>query len=395
MGQGRPRHLGCPRKSCYLSMKIAIDARTYSWTGIGRYTRNLLNEFSRLDHAHRFTVLMRSEDAQKLTDDDRWQKQPERFMIHIVEGSYYSWREQVIFWRQIARLPVDLTHFTHFNVPLLFRRPFVVTIHDITRFIFPGQVQRGLIHQLVYEYIFQQTLARAQAAICVSQTTADELTHLPVRVPALAPVIYEGVESSFFAPISSNDRHQLRQVLKTTAPYLLFVGVWMSHKNLNRLLEAFAQIRARYPELHLVITGTAHPGYLEVSDIAAHYGVAQAIHLPGFIDHALLPALYAESKVFLFPSLYEGFGLPPLEAAACGTPVIASNVASIPEIMDGAATLINPEYTADMVNAVERILSDEAWRRQRTVRAREHVQQFTWKSCAQKTIELYERVGKR
>lgn len=363
-------------------MRIAIDARTLGWTGIGRYTSNLLFHLAKLPAEHHFVVLVgRTKPEFAL---------PKNFEFVAVEPSYYSWREQIVFWRELQRLKADLFHFTHFNVPVFFRRPYVVTIHDITRFIFPGQRRQSLTQQLAYEHVLSQAVRHARHIICVSQTTQAELQHLPLgRLPP-TQVIYEGVETQFFDPIRPDDQQKVRMMLGTRDPYLLSVGVWMSHKNLRRVFEAYRQLVLDHPSLKLVVTGKPRPGYMNMAKIARELAMADKVLFPGFVPHHLLPALYAQALCFVFPSLYEGFGLPPLEAAAVGTPVVAAHVSSIPEVMGQAARYCNPEYVPGLVSAVRQLLDEPARREWLRQVGQSHARQFSWEKCARRHLEVYQ-----
>lgn len=371
-------------------MKIAIDARAYSWAGIGRYIQNILEQLARIPSPHHFLVLLSAEDV-AAAKASSWYRQP-NFNVILVEGSYYSWQEQTTFLYQLQSITADLFHFTHFNVPLLFSRPYVVTIHDSTRFIFPGQRHPTLFRQLTYEMVFKRAVERAQGVVCVSGTTRQDLASLPLRLPAVVETIYEGVDH-FSLNITPRQRQVVRDLMATPDPYLLFVGVWMSHKNLRRLLQAFSLIQSRYPHLKLVITGQKQTGYVDIKDLVRVLGLGSQVIFPGKIAADLLPALYAEALALVFPSLYEGFGLPALEAAACGTPVVASNVSSLPEIMGSAAQYINPEDTFDIASGIVRILSDETRRKELIVAGREQAKKFKWRICGEQLLQLYERLG--
>jgi glycosyltransferase involved in cell wall biosynthesis len=293
-------------------MHIAIDARSIFWTGVGRYIRNILHTFARKDTSHTFTVLVPYHEIANVRKSLNLPK--ETFTLRPVEGSYYSWKEQTVFLKQLYEVEADLFHFMHFNVPLLFRKPYVVTIHDITRFIFPGQKSQALVQQVGYEVVFARAVARARAAICVSENTRQELYQLPVTLPE-SRTIRIGIEKQFFSPVDEHARQQVFSLLGANQPYLLYVGVWMSHKNLRRLLEAFCLVKKQHPRLKLVVTGKPVPGYVDVVHLAQRMGIQHDVIFPGFVSHALLPALYAGAQCFVFPGLYEGFGLPPLEAA--------------------------------------------------------------------------------
>lgn len=372
-------------------MIIAIDARAYSWAGIGRYTRNLLAHLVKLSCDHQFVALVGEGDAtaREALATLAAQVSANKLRVVPVEGSYYSWREQTMLAFKLLRVRADLFHFTHFNVPLLFRKPYVVTIHDITRFIFPGQTTQNVWRQLIHEYVFMKAIDRARTVIAVSKFTSNELTRLPLRLPHIVTV-HEGVEDTFFSSVAASDRQRIRLMLGTNNPFILFVGVWMSHKNLRRLLEAFRLVRLTLPSLALVITGKPRPGYVNIARVTADLGLTDHVFFPEFVPRQLLSALYAEARCLVLPSLYEGFGLPPLEAAACGTPSVVSGVTSLPEVMSNAAEYVNPEYVPGIAAGILRVLTDVSRRRLVIEKGRQRVQQFHWDDVARRYLTVYE-----
>lgn len=364
-------------------MRVVIDGRAIAWTGVGRYIRHLLAAFKELAIRHELVVAV---PALSRALADGWPQV-------IVDGSYYSWREQLELGWKLRRLKADLWHFPHFNVPVWFDRPYVVTIHDTTRFFFPGQRHTGWWQQCMYEQVFGRAVARARAVITVSHTTRAELQRLPLNLPPVTTVIPEAVGADFLRPVTLAARRQLRARLKLAAPYVLFVGVWMSHKNIERLLLAFSRLRREQPELWLVITGQARAGYVDVPALARRCGVTERVCFPGFVEEALLPALYAESEALVFPSLYEGFGLPTLEAAAVGVPVVASTVSSLPEVLGQAAHYVNPEDVAGIAAGIKRVLMDQSYRTELVARGRRLVQDFSWQKTARQTLQIYDMLN--
>lgn len=370
--------------------RIAIDCRAYGWAGIGRYTRSLLKALLALESRHTFIALVGEKDAASLRRDlDAWIASGQ-LQVKTVEDSYYSWREQTLFWYQVENLQADLIHFTHFNVPVFLQKRYVVTIHDVTRFFFPGQTQQGLLKQAVYEWVFQRAVERATRVIVVSETTRQALHDLQLFLRRDPSVIFEGVEEEFFEPISATQRAKVHMLAGTQKQYILYVGVWMNHKNLPRLLRAFASVRRRFPDLKLVMTGKPKPTYVNMLKLARAAGVADHVLFLGFVPEELLPALYAEAACVCLPSLYEGFGLPALEAAAAEAPVVTSNLGASAEIMKGSALLVNPEYEPGLVRALEQILGEKKLRRELIEKGKQRARQFDWGRCARETLAVYE-----
>jgi glycosyltransferase involved in cell wall biosynthesis len=243
----------------------------------------------------------------------------------------------------------------------------------------------------VYERIFQRVVERARGVICVSEATRQELAVLPLAMPSLVRVIPEAAGRVFHLPVSPHFRERARLLLGFQEPFLLYVGVWMSHKNLPRILGAYARVIEEYPRLKLVMTGRPRRGYVGVDRVARSLGLEndRIIYL-GFAPHDLLPALYAEAAALVLPSLYEGFGLTALEAGAAGTPVVASHVASLPEVMGEAAEYVNPEYVPGIAAGILRVLKSEDRRRDLVQRGRARAALFNWESAAKQTLAMYE-----
>ena len=376
-------------------MHIVLDARAYSWAGVGRYVRNLVWGLAQVDKKNTYLILLGKKDKQ-LFEESKVSLLQKNIEVRFVESSYYSWREQTIFWWQLRNIKADLWHFPNFNMPVLFNKPYVVTVHDTTRFIFPGQTSQSLAKQVIYEQVFKHAVERAQAVIFVSKATKDSLQDLLIKTPKLTKVIYEGLEDRLKSPAGAKEKNKVRQLIGGSNPYLLYVGVWMNHKNIPRLIEAFSNATLKNKDTKLVITGKAKKKYVDVGAVADKLGIKKdKIIFVGYVDDQLLPALYSEAEALLFPSLYEGFGLPAIEAAAMGTPVITSNVSSLPEIMGDAAVYVNPEDVEGIRRAIERVTTDSKYREALIEKGISRAKAFDWLQCARETMHMYESVAKK
>ncbi|MDP3685236.1 MAG: glycosyltransferase family 1 protein [bacterium] len=371
-------------------MRIGIDARAYGWTGIGRYARNLLATVTTearaaTDAPLEFVVFVPARYARDVSELPHTTAIP-------VRDSYYSWYEQAGFLLRLLATKVDLIHFLNFNAPIGYRRPFVVTIHDLTRFHFPGERHRSRFHQWAYAKVFSSAVHGAERIIAVSQFTKEELIQ---KFPSVAPkvsVISEGVEERFFASPASSDNAVLRR-LGIPTPYVLYVGLWMKHKNLPGLLEAFKAARAAGFAGSLVVTGDEGSGGEHVRHVPEAAELRDALILPGRVSDEDLPTLYRHARAFVFPSFSEGFGLPPLEAMASGTPVIAARASSLPEILGDAALYADPHSPKQIAAALLLLEADPHLRRQLQDRGRNRAAQFSWAQCGRETLALYRGLG--
>lgn len=371
-------------------MHIGIDARAYGWTGIGRYVRNLLTELAEAAERARASIPVRELVVFAPPRYARSLSSLPRTRVVPVRDSYYSLYEQTGFLKALLAERLDLLHFPNFNAPILYRRPSVVTVHDLTRFRFPGQRHRGPLRQLAYETVFRTAVQHARHVVAVSHFTKDRVLE---RFPAAASkisVVYQGVEERFFSPAGSGDDDVLLG-LGIRRPYVLYVGLWMRHKNLPRLVEAFTMLRASGYSGTLVVTGEGRSWDEDVAGLVERAGVAPHIVLPGRVDDRALAALYRGADALAFPSLSEGFGLPPLEAMASGIPVVAARAGSLPEILGDAALFADPEKPAELAAALQLVISDAVVRAQLVRRGRERASGFSWRRTAQQTLAVYER----
>ncbi len=382
-------------------MHVVIDARYVSrhQSGVGHYTRRLVGGLATIDLRNRYTCLIaRGSPGLPVPTGEggRWDCWPTRvsFENHLVGDLWMLGYLPLRLWRLAADVYHGPAVFLPF-VKLGYRT--VVTIHDLVSFLFPRTVPRKYA---LYMRLMTRLAARsADRIIAVSGATRDDLTRV-LRVPDdKVVVIHEAVAPEFGAPSDSGmveavvDRYGIRR------PYCLFVGNLEPRKNLGRLVEAFGLLRARglagagvaaLPQL--VLVGTRGWLYNGVMSAVEAHGGAPDIVFTGYVAPADLPALYAGAACFVFPSLYEGFGLPVLEAMAAGTPVVASRVGAIPEVAGDAALLVDARRPVELAEAIAAVLTDPGLRSRLVTRGRARARLFTWEAVAEQTLAVFQAV---
>jgi len=371
-------------------MKIGIDARIYGagFTGIGRYVHELISNLLEIDDKNEYVLFMNSPRYEEFNVPNG------RVKKVLVNARHYSFAEQLRFWWMLRKENVDLMHFTHFNAPILYKRPSVVTIHDLTLHFYPGKKMTSLHRRLAYQLVMKSVTGHAAQVIAVSENTKKDLVEL-IKVPEeKIRVIYEGVNNEFKEITNKDVLTDIKKKYGIVKPYLLYTGVWRSHKNLVNLIKAFSYLKKDDNfDGQLVITGKEDPLYLEVRATIQDLGLEGDIVFTDMVPEEDLPALYSAAKLYVFPSLYEGFGLPPLEAMSCGTPVAASKAACIPEICgEDNAVFFDPYDPTDISDGVMKIWLNEELQKELVVKGRERIKKFSWKKMAREILKTYESV---
>lgn len=368
-------------------MRIGIDARFYSsaFTGIGRYVHELVHYLVKLDKKHEYVLFMNQPQY------DEFEPPSKRVKKVLVGAKHYSFAEQTKFWWKIKRAKVDLMHFTHFNAPVLYRGKSVVTIHDLTLSFFPGKKMRKTVHRWGYKLALGSVLKKAARVIAVSEHTKQDLVEVARVSPSRVDVIYQGVNENFGPRAKHEENEEVLKRYGITKDYLLYTGVWRGHKNLVNLIKAFALLREdEHFDVQLVITGNEDPHYPEVKRTVKELDVEHDVIFTGLVPEEELLSFYQEAELFVFPSLYEGFGLPPLEAMRCGTPVVASKASCIPEICgEGNAQFFDPYDPTEMMESMKRVLLDEKLRAELRDNGLKHSRKFSWEKMAEKTLAVY------
>ncbi|MCD6519611.1 MAG: glycosyltransferase family 4 protein [Anaerolineae bacterium] len=372
-------------------MRIGIDytAAVRQHAGIGRYTRELVAALAKLDHSNSY-ILFSAGRPERTT----W---PKNFRLRSLP---LSDRHLAILWQRL-RLPlpiecflgkIDLYHSPDFVLPPVLCARTLLTVHDLSFLRHPECFPAPLL-----EYLTQavpRSVQRADLILADSQSTRQdiiELLHIP---PERVAVIYAGVDPRFQPSRQDPSAEKVLQRYNIPRPYLLGLGTLQPRKNFARLIKAYHLLRQRWhiPH-HLVIGGTR--GWLdeEIDQTIQELDLTQEVHLIGFVADEDLPILYSMADLFVFPSLYEGFGIPVLEAMACGTPVVTSSTSSLPEVAGEAALLVPPTDVEALAEAMAKLLEDEELRADLQRKGFLQIKRFTWRKAAQKLLQIYDDLG--
>ena len=368
-------------------MRVAIDIRKLHDFGIGTYIRNLLRHLARLDRDTEFVLFCQSHDCANV-------KELGANFRGVPEGSApYSLREQLSLPLLARREKADVYHAPHYVLPPLISGRSVVTIHDCIHLMFPEYLPYRLGKIYARAMMYSAT-HRADRILTVSESSKrDILRFFPVRPEKIA-VIYNAIDETFRVPPTEDAVARVRERYQLQDPFVLYVGNVKPHKNVSRLIEAFALVRGRRTDgLKLVIIGDEISKFQTLRRTVLRHKLHKHVRFLGFVPDGTLSVLYRLASVFVFPSLYEGFGLPPLEAMACGAPVITSNVSSLPEVMGGAALLVDPYSAESIANAIERVLSDPVLAADLRAKGLARAQDFSWEQSVARTLEIYREVA--
>lgn len=378
-------------------MRVAIDysAAVNQRAGIGRLVRNQVRALAELDQVNEYVLLHARPNPGAIREFPAAPNFRRRQLALSERWLAILWyRARAPFPANALTGPVDLFHSPDFVLPPLRRTAGVVTVHDLAFLVQPECADDNLRAYL--EMVVPRSVRRADLVIADSENTRNDVVVLLGVPPERVDVIPGGVEERF-APVSDpTDLQNARRMVGVgDAPFIVAVGVLEPRKNLPRLMDAFAALRSdrKLPDHKLVLGGGR--GW-RVDGILAHHAaspVRDDILLPGFVPDALLPALYSAADLLAFPSLYEGFGLPLLEAMACGTPVVSSNASCLPEMAEGAALMIDPTRTDDLAHAMFRAIDDTALRQQLRAQGLERAATYTWEGAASRLLAAYQRVA--
>lgn len=364
---------------------IGIDARKVQDFGIGTYIRNLIRGLAEIDDENRYLLLVRTPQGRAALSD-----LPQNFQVVLERSPVYSARELVALSWRLFRLNLDLYHSTHYVLPAIVPSRVVVTIHDIIHLLYPEFLPSRLAF-LYAQRMIRRSLSRGDRIIAVSRNTRDDLKQYFEVDPAKIEVVHNGVDDVFRRRLSAEELDRSLRNLELDRPYVLFVGnPAKPHKNLDNVIQAYAKARQIHSfDAPLVCVGDRSAAEFKIRQRAEQLGIGDKVLLLGHVAGEALPAIYQGATLFLYPTLYEGFGLPVVEAMASGVALITSNTSSLKEIAEGYAHLVDPLDVDGIARAIARCMSDGEHREALAKLGLKRADDFHWKRTAERTREVY------
>ena len=357
-------------------MNILFDYRMKDWSGIGRYSSNLVDNLNNISINNKLFLLSNSQKTNETN-----------FKNIICNSDVFSISEQLELPILNSKGKFDLFHSPHFVFPIFNFKKLVLTIHDLTPLLFPEYFSK--IARLYMKWMIWLAKFKANKIIAVSENTKQDLINKFGIDKGKIAVVYNGVDVSYEIINNQTRLSQVKEKYETGQEYILYVGNVKPHKNISRLLKAFSMVNRNSK---LIIVGKRNKVYDEVHKIIKEYQLKDKVVFTEFVPDEDLLLLYNAATVFVYPSLYEGFGLPPLEAMACGTPVITSNVSSLPEVVGDAAITIDPYDIDELVNEINNVISNPKLQQKLSRKGLNRAKKFTWRKAAEETLKVYEEV---
>jgi glycosyltransferase involved in cell wall biosynthesis len=361
--------------------RIVIDAREYT-TSTGRYVFQLVQYLERIDSQNDYVVLLKPRDM------DVYPFSNPRFSKLASPYKEFTFAEQLGLLRQIKSLKPDLVHFGKDHQPVLYRGRAVTTMHDLTTARFVNPDKNALLFkfkQFIYKKVVKRVARKSRQIITPSQYVKDDIANFTGVSPDKITVTYEAADAITDAaePVKNLAGKQ----------FIMYLGRPMPHKNLWRLIEAFKTLKGQHPDLQLVLAGKLDGNYNAISQRVAKEQIANIV-FTDFVSEGQLRWLYENCAAYVFPSLSEGFGLPPLEAMMHGAPVVSSNATCLPEINGDAAHYFDPLDVQAMADAINEVLTDKDLRDRLVKAGAAQAKKYSWQRMAEQTLEVYKKALK-
>jgi glycosyltransferase involved in cell wall biosynthesis len=371
-------------------MKIGIDGRAARWyrgTGIGTYTYQLLSALNSLQRANEYLLFMPKGSNCDILFNDNFH------IKNITEGNKNNFWDEVNIPNILVDKDIELYHVPQNGVGLPQDKtlPFVITLHDVIPYKMPETV--GDTYLRIFNEEMPDIVKRCDGIITVSEYSKEDIANSFSFPSEKIYVTHLAAEDIYFPINKEKSNNIIKNQYGITGDYILYVGGFSPRKNIVGLIEAFSKLIIKYKQdIKLVIAGKQGISYSIYKKRAIDLGVEDKVIFPGFIEIEHLPYLYNASKFLAYPSFYEGFGLPPVEAMACGIPVITSNATSIPEVLGDSAVFINPQDVDELCNSMYEVLCDENLRNSLILKGLVRSSELSWKKTAEKTLLAYNKI---
>jgi glycosyltransferase involved in cell wall biosynthesis len=373
-------------------VKVALDIRKLNDFGIGTYIRNLVLNLAQIDQDNRYFLISKENTSGDL------EPLPANFSL-IHDRSYDSsvWNDVVLPYT-LRQNKVDILHTPHYHAPRFLSCKSIITIHDCVHILFPNYASSRAAYDQARK-MTRRAIKRSCHILTVSEATQRDLMRIFSIPEEKITVVYNAIDER--AVVSTGSAEEQRRVLERYQiqdPFLLYAGNIKPHKNIARIIEAFSVLKTELKEnetwknLKLLIIGDELSKYQFLRRTVIRSGVQHDVRFFGFVPYDTLKMFYKSAQIFVFPSLYEGFGLPPLEAMANGTPVLTSNISSLPEVVGDAALLVNPENVFEISKGLKHLLFDTNLRAELVAKGLQQSRKYSWKKSAELVRKTYHKV---
>jgi glycosyltransferase involved in cell wall biosynthesis len=371
-------------------MRIAINVCRIGDFGVGTYIRNLVRTLAVRDRANRYILLG---DEAKVAQETAL---PDNFEVVRWCDANETWWSHMRLHRLLQAFGVNLLHIPHLAVAPMVPCRYLMTVHDVGEFLYGPR--QGFRQTLRFR-MTQRSLAKASRLMAVSHATKQDIENLFTISPDKITVVENAIDERFVRPGRREEGRLMLERYQVKDPFLLYVGSARPQKNIPRLIEAFAVIRgelrehAQFHKLKLLIIGDELSENPLLRQTVVRTRMQEHVRFMGYLPAESLRVFYQAAEVFVFPSLYEGFGLPPLEAMAQGTPVVTSNVSSLPEVVGDAAVLVHPENVFDIAKGVQQVLLDPELRQELRERGKRQLARFSWERSILQVMDIYSDIA--
>lgn len=361
---------------------------------MGTYIRNVVRTLARLDRENKYFLIG------SLAKVAECGSLPANFHAIELTAADDTVKGNVDFRAIIRRLDCDVTHIPHlYWIPRGLKCPYVITVHDLLEHMY-GSHDASPLRRSMHFFLTRRVLRGAARVLAVSQFTKSEIHKLLAIPDDRIEVVYNAIDERFLhGHATESDRDMIAQRYQVNYPFILYAGAIRPHKNVVRIIEAFSALKNelakedQFTDLKLIIIGDDVVGHPRLRRTVVRSGVQHDVRFLGFVPIEVLRIFYDVAKVFVFPSLYEGFGLPPLEAMAHGTPVVTSNTSSLPEVVGNAALMVNPENVFEIRRGLQQALLDCDAREGMKQRGYAQSQRFSWTTSVSRILEIYREVA--